>query len=232
MLNLVEEINALEPDWHGRGSVTPAVIKTLDGYLRDYGPVTRSVETGTGRTSLLLSHHSSDHTIFTIDDSGDGDSLVRVQESPLLDKDSTTFVLGPTQRTLQAHNFEPLDVVYLDGPHAYPFPELEYWAVYPHLRAGGLLIIDDVQIPTIANMYQVLRSDRMYHELEVIDDCAFLRRSDEPALDPYGEGWWQQDYNLRRSNAHLTVGQRLIALAKRVSPQPLKQFIKAHRRSA
>lgn len=142
--------------------MVPASLLVLETTL-EYGEIAHSVETETGRTTLLLSHRSHDHVVFTIDDGGDsdsdGDGLKRVQESPLLEQGTTQFVLGPTQRTILAYDFEPLDLVYLDGPHAYPFPELEYWAVYPHLKPSGLLIIDDVQIPSIANMYDILRSE-------------------------------------------------------------------------
>ncbi len=227
MPSLTDEINALEPDWHGRGSVPPSVIDALDRHIASYGEIAHSVETGTGRTTLLLSHRSHDHVVFTIDDTGDGDSLDRVRHSPLLNAASTRFVLGPSQRTILAHEFAPLDLAYLDGPHAYPFPELEYWAVYPHLLPGALLVVDDVQIPTLANMYEFLRADAMYELLEVVDDCAFFRRTAAPALDPHGEGWWLQAYNDRRSSVHLTPRQRAISLAKRGVPQPVKELVKS-----
>jgi Methyltransferase domain len=228
-MDLVDEVKALATDWHGRGTVPPAVIDALDRHTRAYGEIEHSVETGAGRTTLLLSHRSRDHVVFTIDDSGDGDSLARVRESPLLARENTSFVLGPSQRTMLAYDFPQLDLAYIDGPHAYPFPELEYWAVYPHLKTGALLIVDDVQIPSIANMYSLLRVDRMYEDLEVVDDCAFLRRTSEPALDPYGEGWWEQAYNERSSSSHLTAQQRVVAQAKRITPDVVKQTIKSRR---
>jgi hypothetical protein len=230
MPNVVDEINALDPNWHGRGSVTAAVIEALDRHIGEYGEIAHSVETGTGRTTLLLSHRSHDHVVFTIDDEGEGDSLRRVRESPLLEQTTTSFVLGPSQRTILSYDFEPLDLVYLDGPHAYPFPELEYWAVYPHLRPGGLLIIDDVQIPSIGSMYDLLRSDRMYDEIEIIDDCAFLRRTAAPGIDPYGEGWWDQAYNDKISTLHLSPRERVLTRAKRATPTLVKEFVKARRR--
>jgi Methyltransferase domain len=228
MPNLVDEVNALDEYWHGRGTVTGAVIEAIDRHAREYGEIAHSVETGTGRTTLLFSHHSRHHVVFTLDDHGEGDSLTRVRESPLLDRATTHFVLGPTQKTLLSYDFtDPLDLVFLDGPHAYPFPELEYWAVYPHLKAGGLLIIDDIQIPSIARMYEVLRADRMYDEIEVIDRTAFLRRTGAPGIDPYGDNWWDQAYNAKLLTFHLTPRERAVELARRVTPAPVKEFVKA-----
>lgn len=133
-----------------------------------------------------------------------------VQGSELLRPGSVEFVVGPTQRTLLGHEFDAqIDVAYLDGPHAYPFPELEYWAVYPHIPSGGLLVIDDVQIPTIANLFDVLRSDAMWDLIEVADTTAFFRRTAAAGVEPYGEGWWLQAYNARTSLRHLPLRQQV-----------------------
>lgn len=54
-------------------------------------------------------------------------------------------VFGPTQLTLAAYRHpHRYDVVLIDGPHGWPFPELEYWHFYQHMRPGGILIVHDV----------------------------------------------------------------------------------------
>jgi hypothetical protein len=206
---LRREIDRLPDDWHGAGTVSPAVLEALARHASERR-LTRSMETGTGRTTLLLSHLSSNHTVFAKDDRGDGDSLIAVQKSHLLNADAVSFVVGPTQSTLLGHKFdEPIELAYLDGPHAYPFPDLEYWAVYPHIERHGLLVIDDIQIPTIANMFRTLKADRMWELVETVEDTAFFRRTEAPAIDPFGEGWWEQGFNRRHTYGHLTLGKRL-----------------------
>lgn len=204
---LLASIEALPTTWHGSGTVSSAVLRALE---RHGGRPRRSIETGTGKTTLLLSHLSSAHTVFTKDDAGDGDSLEAVRKSPLLNAGRVEFVLGPTQRTLLAQTFpEPLDLAFLDGPHAYPFPDLEYWAIYPHLGERGLLVIDDIHIRTIANLFRVLRADAMWSLLEVVDNTAFFRRTGAPQIDPFGEGWWLQGYNAKRELSHLPLLERV-----------------------
>lgn len=213
---LVAAVAALPHEWHGAGTVSDRVLEALARHLRAQPPQL-SVETGTGRTTLLFSHLSAEHLVFTKDDAGDGDSLAAVRGCPLLHAATVNFELGPTQRTLLGHRFEkPVDVAYLDGPHAYPFPDLEYWAVYPHIRAGGLLIIDDIQIPTIANLFAFLRADSMWTLAEVADTTAFFRRTAAEAIDPYGEGWWLQGYNAKASTRHLPPAERASALVEQV----------------
>jgi hypothetical protein len=119
--------------------------------------------------------------------------------SDLLNRDHIEFVEGPTQRTLLAYSFsEPLDFVLIDGPHGYPFPELEYWVFYRHIRTGGILVVDDIHIPTIHSMFQFLREESMFELVEVVGTTAFFRRTVAPVFDPYCDGWYLQKFNTSR----------------------------------
>jgi len=119
-----------------------------------------------------------------------------VAASALLRPGVVRFVEGPTQQTLPQHHFSNrLQALLLDGPHAYPFPELEYYFFYPHLDPGALLIVDDIQIRSVHNLYEFLRSDRMFRLDEVVHTTAFFTRTDAPTFSPSGDGWWEQGYN-------------------------------------
>lgn len=209
---LITQVAELPTDWHGSGSISESVLRAIAHHLA-IEKCRFSVETGTGRSTLLFSHLSERHLVFTKEDAGNGDSLKAVQNSDLLRTGSVEFVIGPTQKTLLNFSFHnPIDAAYLDGPHAYPFPELEYWAIYPHIRAGGILILDDIQIPTINNMLSFLRADEMWSLLEIVDTTAFLKRTNIKCIDPFGEGWWLQKYNSRPAGKHLSALRRFHAL--------------------
>jgi len=194
--DVLERLLALPADWPLAGSLHPTVLRRLAAH-GDATPVRRSVETGTGKSTLLLSHLSTDHTVFTLDDRGAGDSLSAVRASPLLRADAVTFVVGPTQRTLVGHRFDaPLDLVLIDGAHGFPFPHLDYYFLYPHLAAGALLVVDDVHIRSVNDLFRFLRADAMFELLEVVRTTAFFRRTGAAVFDPLGDGWWEQRYNL------------------------------------
>ena len=95
----------LSSQWHGAGTfkslALEKVLKHSEGLDIQY-----SVETGTGKTTLLFSHLSGHHTVFAQDDSGNGNSLKVVRESPILRKEGVEFVVGPTQRTLPNYEFK------------------------------------------------------------------------------------------------------------------------------
>jgi hypothetical protein len=168
-------------------------------------PLLLTVETGSGKSTILLSNLSERHLCFTLDDTARypaGDtrgSLTFVQRCPSFRPERTNFILGPTQRTVPKYQFDqPIDLALIDGPHGFPFPDMEYYHLYPHLRPGALLIIDDINIPTIGQLFEFLREDDMFDLIKVEAFTAFLRRTDASTFNPEGDGWWLQKFNANR----------------------------------
>ncbi|MEX2303843.1 MAG: class I SAM-dependent methyltransferase [Bryobacterales bacterium] len=192
---IVERILEIAPGLHTATTFPTKVLRAIARRLAQRS-VRHSAETGSGASTLLFSQFSEDHTVFA-DDAGSG-SVRNVESSALLRPGVVQFVEGPTQRTLPSHHFSNrLDAVLLDGPHAYPFPELEYYFLYPHLDTGALLIVDDIQIRGVHNLFEFLRRDRMFRLDEVVHTTAFFTRTDAPTFSPAADGWWEQEYNRR-----------------------------------
>ena len=194
-LDTVEQIiQEVSEYFHSNGSLYPPVLRRIAELHRQVGAKV-SAETGCGLTTLILSQLSERHTSFTAEF---GDSLPKTRGHHLLNAASTSFIVNSTQLSLPVYQFpEPLDFVILDGPHAYPFPDLEYFFFYPHVRSGGILVIDDIHIPTIGHMHAFLCDDEMWEHLGDTETTAFFRRTTAPLLDPYGDGWPSQRYNRR-----------------------------------
>jgi methyltransferase family protein len=191
---ILDDILKVRAVLHDAGTVSGDVLRALARHASDR-KIRRSVETGCGATTLLLSHLSEHHTAFALNAGG---SVSHVRRSPLLRHGIVTFVEGPSQRTLPQHRFEDkLQLALLDGPHAYPFPDLEYYFLYPHLEPGALLVLDDIQIKSIHNLFQFLRSDVMFRLDEVVRTTAFFTRTDAPTFNTMGDGWREQRYNRR-----------------------------------
>ena len=182
----------MQPNLHGAGTVSAdalgAMVKHASNRI-----IRHSAETGCGATTLMLSHLSQHHTVFALDIGG---SVANVRRSPLLRKGAVSFIEGPSQRTLPQHHFaEKLQLALIDGPHAYPFPDLKYYFLYPHLDSGALLILDDIQIRSIHNLFEFLRDDAMFRLDEVVRTTVFFTRTAAPTFDPLGDGWRHQGYN-------------------------------------
>ncbi len=199
---ITEAIASLPDNWHKAGTVPTEVLWAILRHTEGLD-LAHSVETGTGKTTLLLSHLSRDHRVFANrDDSG---SIEAVLASALFQAEHVEYVEGATQRMLPGYSFDnPLQLVLLDGPHGFPFVEMEYWHLYPHVEHGGLFILDDIHIPTIHQLYLFIREDDMFEELELVGSTAFFRRTRAPCFEPFGDGWWLQNYNKARHPVCLT----------------------------
>jgi hypothetical protein len=190
--SIVGEIAEISANWHKAGCLMAPVIEAI---AKHCGTPLASLETGSGKSTLLFSHLSRHHLVFAWD-RGDG-SIKQVKESPLFNAENVEFIDGPTQQTLPAYQFHhKVQVALIDGPHGYPFPDLEYYYIYPLLEPNGILILDDIHIPNIQNIFQFLCKDEMFDLLEVVENTAFFKRTTAPLFDPLGDGWWKQGYNL------------------------------------
>ena len=226
MHQLLQEIGALPEDWHAAGTMGSSVLHAIARHTGNR-EIMYSAETGSGKTTLLFSHLSREHKVFALE--GDNRSITVVRNSPLFNRSAVEFIEGPTQVTLPLYRFEhKLQMVLIDGPHGYPFPEMEYFFFYPHLDKDALLLVDDIHIPTIHRLYEFLKEDEMFRLLEVVKNTAFFARTDRPLFDPHGDGWWLQEFNKRR----FPVGCKRTALGHfrgwvgRRLPGPVKRAIK------
>jgi hypothetical protein len=194
--DILDRIAALPSNWHGAGTMGASALRAIARHAERVGPIRHSAETGSGKTTLLFSHLSQDHRVFAVDD---GASISQVRGSPLFRAETVTYIEGPTQITLPQYRFsDRLQFVLIDGPHGYPFPDLEYYYFYPLLEPGGLLLIDDLPIPTIARMFDIIKADDMFELVEVVNDqLAIFSRTDAPLIDPASDSWWLQGYNRR-----------------------------------
>ncbi|MGH8018016.1 MAG: class I SAM-dependent methyltransferase [Opitutaceae bacterium] len=191
---IVESVAALPHDWHRAGTMPRQALEAIARRCRQIAPVNFSLETGSGKSTLLFSHFSNCHKVFAVED-GNG-SITKAKASELLAPGMVEFIEGPTQITLPKFSFPgPVDIALIDGPHGYPFPDLEYFHIYPHIRTGGILLVDDIQIPTIERMFSILKADKMWRLLEVVDNLAVFERTDHEGVSPTEDGWWKQGFN-------------------------------------
>jgi hypothetical protein len=138
--------------------------------------------------------------------------------------------LGPTQRTLTASPPSgTYDMVLTDGSHGYPWPEFEYSFFYRLLKCGGILIIDDIHMPTIRNMFNFLVEDDLFYLDCIVFQTAFFRRSDVQLVQPDGDHWWSQRYNIQQFPAPYPLSGTAVRGQLAVSSanvSDLKQYVK------
>ena len=70
---------------------------------------------------------------------------------------SLTFRIGSSADVLRDWKPRELDLVLVDGAHAFPYPTLDWWYLHPHLKTGGLMLLDDAYMPPVAAVVDHLR---------------------------------------------------------------------------
>jgi Methyltransferase domain len=177
-------------EFHPWDAMSPAA---LSGILRR-GPFRASAETGCGGSTIVLSHASDRHVTFAIE--GADRTLTELRRHSDLRAGNVIFVEGETRDTLPRHNFEgELDLVLLDGPHAYPMPQVEFAFLYPRIRRGGWLVLDDIHIPSVYELFRFLEKESSVVLEEVSGRTAFFRRVSVAGCGP--DGWELQGMNRR-----------------------------------
>jgi len=201
LLERLSDYQSLQREHHGY-SLSAAALERLEWYLAEYfrGTEVRSVETGCGASTILFAQYASHHTVYCFDDRSSETSSVNYARSfPAFCNDRVTWIFGPAQRNVFTHPPEhPVDLVLLDGPHAYPFPDLQYFALYRSLRPRSILILDDIHIPTINHLYNFLLQDDSFRSHGATSTTAYFQRSDSPPFNLDGDDWWLQRYNVQR----------------------------------
>jgi precorrin-6B methylase 2 len=174
--------------FHPWDAMSPAA---LSGILKR-GPFRSSAETGCGGSTIVLSHASDRHIAFSIE--GEDGTITELRKQSDLRAGNVIFIEGETRDTLSRYPFEgELDLVLLDGPHAYPMPQLEFAHLFPRLRLGGWLVVDDIQIPSVYELFRFLEQESSVVVEEVAVRTAFFRRVKAAEYRP--DGWALQGMN-------------------------------------
>jgi hypothetical protein len=187
---LSESLVARAAEFHSWDAMAPAALKAL----ARRGPFEASCETGCGGSTIVLSHLSKRHVAFAIE--GENRTITGLRQHPELRGEAVTFVEGESRVTIPGYSFPgALDLALLDGPHAYPLPQLEFAYLFPRLRVAGWLVLDDIQIPSVYELFRFLRMEKAVELEEVAVRTAFFRKTQEGAAGP--DGWERQGMNRR-----------------------------------
>lgn len=205
------------PELHGAGA---AANWQLDGRLLEWlaGEVRlggRSLETGCGYSTIVLGQLSAQHTAVSplAAEHARIDAWCRREDVSL---ERVRFVEAASERCLPALDLaeESLDLVLIDGDHAFPVPALDWYHTAPLLARGGLLVVDDVHIRACGDVAAFLRADRSNWRLRHREAEAVV--FEKVGRRVHGSGDWRsQPWNRSRPSAETRVRQARAAVGAR-----------------
>jgi len=207
--SVTEQLRALPPGIHGggaefRGLAWPA----LEWLEREIRPEMRTLETGAGASTIAFAAGGAEHMAVT-PDAGEQGRIRAQAERMRIDASRVRFEIGPSHDVLARLDPGPLDLALIDGAHGFPYPILDWWLVAPHVKIGGLILVDDAYMPPVTALVDALRVQPAWQvERSVGYRTVIVRKvSDElPRWD-----WQGERIGGRMSFRHLPPHERAVA---------------------
>lgn len=182
---------------HKGGSVAWDASDVTLSYIQNH--LTKEMhtcETGAGKTSLVFAKYGAQHTVVTPSQSEIA-NIKKLANDENIDLSNTRFITDFSQNALPNLNFEqPLDIVLIDGGHGFPIPQIDFVYLAPHLKIGGKLLIDDIDLWTGKILVDFLRAENGWRlETTLRHRTAIFTKTGDFQLHE----WCDQNYVLKKS---------------------------------
>jgi hypothetical protein len=169
------------------------------------------LETGCGATTVIFAAAGTEH--IAVSPSAEEHERVRAWCAVNgIDTRNVRFAVGTSDSVLPTLDVDRLDVVLIDGAHAFPHPIVDWQLGGRRLRVGGALLLDDLPIPSVGVLFRYLAADPHWHLEAILDErAAVFRKIAEPPPD---DDWLDQPFNRSYPNfSFLPPARRLFRVA-------------------
>ncbi|MDP9101171.1 MAG: class I SAM-dependent methyltransferase [Actinomycetota bacterium] len=158
-------------------------------------PDMATLETGAGSSTVVFALAGTRHTVVT----PNAEEFPRIRayaEGLGADTANITFVPNSSDWYLPTvGTTDDLDLVLIDGKHAFPWPVIDWFYTAGRLRVGGVLLLDDVQLRAVRVVADFLDADDHWvREQSTVENLAVYRKTRDGVFDvAWGMQPWGQD---------------------------------------
>ncbi len=195
---LLDDAPAIHGEAGGDDLITHGLlVGALEFIDRVVQPGSRTLETGSGYSTILFAMKGAQHTCI-VPNQPEIDRILAYCEQQSIDTSNLTFQAKPSERVLPTLDTGPLDLVLIDGSHSFPQVFIDWFYVAEALQVGGHMLVDDVHLWTGRVLRDFLAAEP---EWQIVDELggrtAIVRKVGE--VDP-DRVWNEQPYVLKKTH--------------------------------
>jgi len=167
----------------------------LNALAQQLQPGMLSLETGCGLSTLVFASGGCHHKVI-VPNPSHIESTINSATAYHVSLDKVTFLEGRSENILPGLDISNrLDIVLIDGGHAFPIPFIDWFYTSRHLEIGGLLVVDDIDLRTVSILHEFLSKQPEWDTMKVIRRTAFFRKVNEMDRDEEWDYWRRQPFN-------------------------------------
>lgn len=172
----------------------------------------KTLETGAGLSTLVFALRETAHVAVTpskpeisaIRDYAANNGIVL---------NSVCFICEPSEDFLPRCELAELDLVLLDGKHAFPWPMVDWFYTADRLKQGGLMIVDDAQMRSVAMLCDFMSTDSAWNLVRDFSGKTLVFRKMRPLV--HDIAWHMQPWNMARSSRSTSLQREFLARVHR-----------------
>lgn len=169
-----------------------------------------TLETGSGLSTLVFALKRARHTVVTPNEKEFAKIRGYARENHI-SLDRVEFVTMASDDYLPRCEASNLDFVFIDGKHAFPWPILDWFYTADKLKVGGICLLDDLELASVAILRDFLSEDPRWKSCQSFGKRTIsFRKVGAPIHDI---AWHMQPYLTKRYARE----PRIITIAKQIA---------------
>jgi Methyltransferase domain len=226
-LDIVQRLLTDKPSFHEYGTAHwDALPETLYAIRRSAKEGDSTIETGVGVSTVVFAAAGAHHTAI----SPIADEYERVRDYCQrigIDDSRIRFIAGRSDEVLPSlyNRDRVLDMAFIDGAHEFPNPVIDWHYIARSLKIGGTLVLDDIPIPAVAQVFQHMRLESNWRLETILDgrSAAFTLLGPPPRGDwthqPVNRGYPDFSFAGLPQRLRLETAYRVTEVRRRVGQQ-------------
>jgi predicted O-methyltransferase YrrM len=176
-------------------------------------PGTRTIETGSGLSTVLFAALGTDHICCTPGPE-EKERILEYCKAHGLPTDGLRFELASSHESLPRlqRAGTRIDLALIDGGHGFPLPVLDWFYAGGMLEAGGVVVIDDVALPAVATLLDFVGRDPRWQRISGSTKWVAYERT---TSGPLAEDWTVQPFYVPHNEGLGDVARRVRGRVRR-----------------